>query len=500
MLRPAPLPAPLIHHSDPLLPLDRAAKSLQDTIQSLLDAQSEGLLAGITSSNGQDDLSSNGSLTPTPSMSSATTTRKPATVPIRQPPKKRISLRGARRGLSRSMYDFVALKQEEGRIVDLQIREREGALDRVESFTTKQGALQSQIASITSESGAQSATSLRTEANELDVEIRVLENKLFEMKARHRHLIDQAQQLESSVQSKLSSYNASLDLIDKDIKRFLARPPILQPSSTSTHSSTDDGTIPQSFYSLNPKRRTLDMASEQWRDEREALKRRKEAIQHEQHALEEGGKTWREVVTEIQTFERHLKSQMQSLSLDSISQLDRDEGMTKVLSSMDQTVQLLERRLHEAEAKDWKLLLCCIGAELEAFQEGREILLDASGLAVDENPAPTGLVDIEHNDPPIPSPESPDAAFLRQPEPESETETHPSYSPNPTYPDDHRSANVVLPTPQPSRFTFPNDNAATQNLDPDLPPNLPRTARLDSRSESEDDNDDPGPDFLISHT
>lgn len=129
ILRPAPFSVSLTHHSDPLLPLNRATKSLQRTIQSLLDAQSEGLLAGISSSNDQDNVSSNGSLTPTPTMSSTTTSCKLETVPVRQPLAKEISLRAARCGLSRSMYDFAARKHEEERIINQQILQREATLD-----------------------------------------------------------------------------------------------------------------------------------------------------------------------------------------------------------------------------------------------------------------------------------------------------------------------------------------------------------------------------------
>ena len=386
------------------------------------------------------------------------------------------------------MHDFAALKQEEERVLDLQIQQRKDALDQVDAFTAKQEALQSEIASISSESGTQSASDLRAEANNLDVQVRELEDKLFEMKARHRHLIDQAQQLESSVQSKLSSYNASLDLIDKDIKRFLARPPIVQPSSASTRPSTNGDISPESFYSLHLQRRTLDLASEHWQTERETLTRRKEAIRHEQRALHDGGRIWLEVVTEIQTFERHLKAQMQKLSHGSISQHERDEGMMDVLSSMDKTIQLLERRLREAEEKDWKLLLCCIGAELEAFREGREILLEASGLGDMRDEGRNGLLDIDQESattPPLQH--SPDEAFLHQSDHAEINLPHRSKDDFGT-----GTGSTVLSHPDPM------DDGKESHATTNPPPTQPRTTRSDSRSESEDD--DPGPDFLISHT
>ena len=405
--------------------------------------------------------------------------RKRVTIPVRQPPQKKISLRAARRGLSRSMHDFATLKEEEQRVLELQVREREDALHQVEAFTYKREAIDSHIASISSESGAQSAGRLHAEANQLDRQIQELEDRLFEMKARHRHLVDEAQQLESSVQSKLSSYNASLELLDKDIKRFVENPPILQPSSRTTRNSIDAESIAESFYALNPKRRTLQMAKDHWRDEREDLIRRKEAIQMEKTALEDGAQVWREVVTKIQSFEKFLKAQMQQLSVNSTSQRERDEGMASVLHSMDKVMDFLERHVQEAEEKEWKLLICCIGAELEAFREGRQMLIEASGFQNGEiqKEEQNELLDYGGNGDANAEP------FLDQPEDHANT----NYS--------HGTESAILSNARPARE---DDGEQSPKLLPDSPRPRPGPSTESRSSESEDD--DPGPDFLISHT
>ncbi len=468
---------------DPLLPLERAAKSLQRTIQSLLDAQSEGLLSGLGPSDGQDDFSSNGSLTPTPTMSSASTVRKRVTIPVRQPPRKKISLRAARRGLALSMDDFAALKQEEKRVLEHQVQERENALNQVGAFQAKREGIQSHIVSISSESGAQSAGRLRAQANQLDTQIRELEDRLFEMKARHRHLTDEAQQIESSVQSKLSSYSASLEMLDKDIKRFVESPPVVQPSSRTIPTSIDGNA--EAFYSLNPKRRTLQMADDHWRYEREDLIRRKGAIQTEKTALEEGSQVWREVVTKIQTFEKDLKAHMQKLSVNSTSQWERADGMASILHSMDEITEFLERHVQEAEEKDWKLLICCIGAELEAFREGRQMLIEASGLR-DGQTGPEGepneLLDYTEDGDVHAEPS------LDQPPDHSEDDANINYS--------HGTGSAILSTAGPAREH--EEERSPKLLLPDLATTRPGLSAESRSSESEDD--DPGPDFLISHT
>jgi chromosome segregation ATPase len=378
------------------------------------------------------------------------------------------------------MQDFSALKQEEERILDAEIQERDDALHHVEAFSAKREGLLSEITSITSQTGARSADRLQIEANELDTQIQELENRLFEMKARHRHLLDEAQQLENSVQSMLSSYNASLELLDKDIRRFLTRPPIVQPSSGAVRQPVSASVgADESFYGLNPKRRTLEMASEHWREERESLERRKEAIRRERTALEDGGRVWRQAVAEIGTLEQNLRGQMQKLLMGSMLQQERDEGMAAVLGSMEKTMEVLERRLQEAEEKDWRLLICCIGAELEGLREGREILLEASsGLREDPHTQNKNGLPEGREDPSDLALTPPSEDFLRQPTVSAEED-----------------ATLDHGTERPIVSSEPVGDGQERNNK--LPPSRARTGS-DSRSESEDD--DPGPDFLISHT
>ena len=285
-LKAAPLSASTIHHNDPFLPVERAAKSLQRNIQAFLDAQSEGLNASI---GGEDDLSSVGSPTPTPSI--ATPTRSHAglkTVPIRQPPTKKITLRGARKGLARAMEDFAQLKDEELRIIDAESRNRELALQQTKKFEDKKQSLESEIDSISGEDAIIGAAALRDEANKVEAETRELEHRLFEMRSRHRNLVTQAEQLENSVDSKLSSYKSSLRLVEKDVKQFLKTPPVSSSLSNFDESESTRG----GMYALKPERRTLDMAQEQWNTEQNSLALRKADVEDEQHALQEGARLW----------------------------------------------------------------------------------------------------------------------------------------------------------------------------------------------------------------
>jgi len=51
---------------------------------------------------------------------------------------------------------------------------------------------------------------------------------------------------------------------------------------------------------------------------------------------------------------------------------------------MEHTIRFVDDKLSFATSKKWKLLVCCIGAELEALRQGKEVLEDT--LAADDDP------------------------------------------------------------------------------------------------------------------
>lgn len=349
--------------NDPLLYIERQAKQLEKDIQRYLDAQSEGLLVGLSGVL-PEDASSNGSRTPTPSSASL---RRERTIPVRQPPKRKIGLRGARRGITRAMQDFQRLKEEEHRILESQLDERAAALGKVDTFVSKRQGLEKEIGGIRNLEENQRVQELKSEARNVEAEIEELETKLLELRSRHRYLVSEASKLENSVQSKLSSYKASLSLLDTEERRFLRRPPIQFPLPTIDSSP---------FSSLSPNRRTLSMAREHWYNEEDEIRKRKENVEFERDALQEGGGIWQDVVNEVTTFETMLREEMKT------STRPGGDDLRSILKQMDESVEHLESQFTLAEDQDWKLLVVAIGAELEAFKEGRSVLQDALDVSV----------------------------------------------------------------------------------------------------------------------
>ena len=382
--------APPLSEPDALLALHRREEQLQADLQHLLDAQSDGLIAGLGTGpeSVPDDLLSNGSSTPTPTTSFRTgSLGSSATVAeARRPKPKKIGLSGARRGLWKTIRKLASVKLEEISLINGEVEENREVLGTIDAWEQKREGLQNSIANIAhaSEEGAR-ANSLRHEAHGLDVEIQELEARLAEMKSRHRMMLQEISRLENSLQARLSSYRESLGIVENEIRGFLDRPPVDRGKVVSGDTRKKGKAAVDDFMALRPRRRTLEMARSHWEDCGRSLERQREAVEFEKEALEEGAVVWKDVVDEVMQFEGNLRRYMSSMSPvgHENGKEEKEEDLKEFLKSMDQTIIQVESKFKLAEARDWKLLVCCIGAELDAFRQGKEIL---EGALVDEGP------------------------------------------------------------------------------------------------------------------
>ncbi|KAI9834392.1 MAG: hypothetical protein M1819_003003 [Sarea resinae] len=356
-------------HQDPLLALERKEKQLQQDLQTLLDAQGEGLMVGLAGGPSGD---STRSTSTSPSSRHRSSSR--TTTPVRQPVQGRISLRAARRGILDAMNELAAVKDEESHHYDETHALRQEVLAQVAGWERKKDGLQHEIEDIETGTEGKRVQSLKQESHSVRLEIRELENRLAEMRARDRALTGQIAELENSVQSKLSSYESSLSILDSQVQSFLARPPI-QPLPHHKKST---------FLSLHPARRTLELAKDHWKAEQDFLTTKRAEAETERGALEDGAAVWNEVATEVTAFEKSLRDEMRRMG----SSKSRDQnnsqagqpgedGIHSLVRQMDAIIPRIESKLDLAADKEWNLLVCCIGAELEAFREGRDILVNA---------------------------------------------------------------------------------------------------------------------------
>jgi hypothetical protein len=283
------------------------------------------------------------------------------------------------------MSDLLSLREEEKRLLQEQIQQRHDAIEEVETFTNKKAGLEKTLSDLENDREDARARKLKGEAKGLENEIEELELKLADMKARHRHIIQEVSRIENAVDAKLSSYKESLSILDTEVRRFLESPP-LQPLHHDVKKS--------SFYSLNPQRRTLEMAREHWQSEQTELSKRQESVDLEISALDDGGPVWQSVVKEITDFERRLRDGMQQsimLSKSPMLPSDNEDGLKReqgqqIIEDLEATTRVIEEKLELAEEKDWKLLVCSIGTELAALREAQVMLKQMFGYTDQEDP------------------------------------------------------------------------------------------------------------------
>jgi hypothetical protein len=372
---------------DDLLALQRRARHLEQQLQELLDAQADGLTNGLAGDNISDDQISNGSTTPTVSSARSTDKSVGNGNNERTSRKARIGLNTARRGIFRRIQQLASVKAEELDMLDEDLRELQITVEKTNAWDQKRSRLEKKIKDIEGEDAGTKTETLQTEASKLEQEIRLKEQELLLLKRRHRCVLDELADTENSMEARLSSYKTSLSILDRGIAGFLARPP--NPNHVSLSESP--------FPSLPAKRRTLEMAREYWQDEYTRLAEKCEEVDIDRVALDEGAVLWNDVVRTVADYETSLQSYMQEVGRSGSADNNR------LLDQMDATVNYLNERLELASSNSWNLLVCAIGAELEAFQQGKDMLEEALGVKrKGKGKAKKSLVELEDFNPPEP--------------------------------------------------------------------------------------------------
>ncbi|TGO72383.1 hypothetical protein BELL_0461g00080 [Botrytis elliptica] len=380
--------------NDSLLGLERRERALQAELQMLLDAQSEGLMQGFGGGGNREEHS--GSSTPTTRSLQRDRDRQGGrstegahvrTIPVRQPKRKSIGLRGSRKGLLRNMGLLADVKVEEDELLTEEIKRREMCIAKTKDWKIRIDEVKREIGEFVSaditnnrvsspnEESHQSPhaskseedreiAELRTEERAVENEIRETEDRLLQMKARRSWLADRINERVNQRESRLSSYRGALREVESEVQEFLTRPPAM----VSISMGSEEG-----FMTLPPKRRTLEMAEEWWSKEINSLQARKLEVQKEKEALEDGAKLWEESVKTVVNFEDELRENMKSSKVGDI------EGFKMQIVKMKKVIGKLAETERIAESKGWNLLVVAVGAELQAFIQGEEILRDALG-------------------------------------------------------------------------------------------------------------------------
>ncbi|KAM0245871.1 hypothetical protein ACHAQJ_010429 [Trichoderma viride] len=381
----------------------RQEKALEQEVQILLDQQAAALAAGAGNEN---DASSTGSSTPTGTFYSTKSsksrmasslymppraTRDGNVVPIRQPANdKPPGLTSTRDDLRKLIASMTRLKQDENAHIEDALNQRQDALSYLDRLDTRKSNIQAELQDLAENGDEPLARQLReigTKHDDLSEEIQLLEAKLARMRTKQRLMKERMDDIKNKREAGLSGYYGALKDVTSEVRGFVQQPPI-QPLDPDLlwYGGEVEGDPAASggveFLRLIPERRTLEMAKSWWVAEISVLKRCKERMDEDRQALEEGGQIWDTVTQLVSKFESDLRQAMQgatpSPSASSVKGKEKmpsqEEIVLDQLSRMKQVVEELEKHMQQAEEKHWNLLICAIGAELEAFKEAYNVL------------------------------------------------------------------------------------------------------------------------------
>jgi hypothetical protein len=354
-----------VQTDDSLLLFRRKQRQLEAHLQRLLDAQADALLSGLETSTGEDDDLSTGSSTPT--TSALHSKPRPSTK------SEKIGLRHARVGLYATIRRLAQLKTQESQYLTPNLDHFTSVVTQLDTWERKCNGLESRASQIRSGEDHKRALDLHKQADEKQEEINQLENRLAHLKSHQRKLRAQAQEMDNTVDARLTSYTTSLALVEDAIQNFLR--------DDSLRTAVINIADMDRFWHLPIQSRTLDAAKKTFGQERDSLLDKRRQNDAEREALEEGAVVWKDTVKQVSAFERTLTKAM------SQPQSDPPLETKELLSMLEQTTTELEAKHKLAESRNWKLLVCAIGAELEALLKGKQIL-ETALASVGGDPSP----------------------------------------------------------------------------------------------------------------
>ena len=507
LLRPPLTSASTASPSDILHAVSRQISYVQRELQQLLDAQSVGLLSGL----GKELIHSH---SPSSQQSSKLSIRTPnrsppassAQVRKREKSRSSIPLNTARSSIHKALIQLSRLKASESSALAVQQESLSTFLSSLNSLTTKKRGIEGAIRGIEDENPNNAATGdseamglepscnatstgLANEEARLSSEIHSLETRLYELKARLTHIRRLQQERENRLAARLSSWNGALAGVNKAIQREVLEGRGLEdlyPSLRNSGRRRKDG---QGVWALPRERRTVELVKEDVEGKIGELLEKKGGVEREEKACVDGAAVWKDALRYIEAVEQRMKSEMESPGHNAKGKENDasvnvsngvEVGMAGVLDLMNQTIGKLEENATIAEEQRWNLLVCAVGAELEALKQGRDMLLHAVNGA-------GGLLD---------GPEEPESSMMTARSRFSDSTQKVQGDKSAT--EREQTGTFIKGNGTHPLVDIPTSDQRENN--DGAPPVEMRPFREQAEiPHDEDDDDEPGPDFLIEH-
>ena len=373
--------------------LKRMQRSLEERLQTLLDTQSAALSAGIEQGEERHADSS--------------------------------SVHDARHGILEAVHELSEIKAAELQQVRTTAENADDLLRQTSGWQEQKHGLEDEIGSRANGASDKELAALDEEEQMIQEQINAIEEKLSELRLRQTNLHARRKQVRNAKASELASFEASLSIVNRDIQQFLRGP--------LPNALLQDGTS-SSLRSLPPRRRTLDMVVDELQEARRSFTAAGDQLAVECDALAEGEEIWAEALRAIEAFESQLKSATRELMskypapsttvtlADAPNGADSQHGPTQLSKRLHETLDTLRDLFRHAEERGWTLMIAAvsnaytlldspkqsstdssiiqIGAEVEAFEKGEQILKQTFPLP-DENESASSSAppDTEIHDP-----------------------------------------------------------------------------------------------------
>ncbi|OBT43255.1 hypothetical protein VE00_06937 [Pseudogymnoascus sp. WSF 3629] len=347
-----------------IAPLMRRERALQAEIQELLDAQSAALLRGRA---------------PKPRNVSGGGTSKP---PSKQATTPR-TLHTARLGILRALHSLLELSQTKHSILLSTHTTLQATLTQLTHWQRKLADLDSKIHALSPPPSisAPDATSphrrnqpsphndrspLPNDLPTLDREISTLEARLHTLRT-HRRLLSRALlEQRSRHEAQASSWVGAKREVESEVSAWLRRP--TEALGLDGEVAGEGGEM-EAFLSLPPGRRTLGGAIDAIRSVISSVRAQMESVEREGDAVERGAGVWEGVLERVLMFEKELRGWVKR----------GGGGAEEVLERMGVVGGEIEGFAEVVEGEGWTLLVCAVGAELEAWREGEGVLRGVVG-------------------------------------------------------------------------------------------------------------------------
>ncbi|MCJ1406775.1 hypothetical protein MMC19_000843 [Ptychographa xylographoides] len=336
----------------------------------------------------------------------------PLTRPLKakRPPKTSapppISLRKARAGILSNLHHLSSLKAHESQILTVQLSGYTRTISDLDVIEAKKAGIVKHISAIEADpqDGRDVVEALEAEERDVQREIGKMEERLSEMRARLERVRRERDTKMNGLEARLSSWRGQLEELDKTITNEYLDP--YRGKRQGGRGKRGALLGKENVWALPLNRRTLALVRESVEDEKASIEARIRAVEREEEACSAGVNVWAECVGAVEGVEGRLKFELGGMGSPSSEGWDRrhsatgleedgagasvrakeERGLEGLLQHMATVISTLSRSLQLAEEQDWKLLVCAVGAELEALREGREMLvaaLEQSGLMGD---------------------------------------------------------------------------------------------------------------------